>query len=118
MPPYIRFSSHNIKGRYQYFYLIFNWIKIINFSIIIITGETFPLSLQKLLKWKLSSITPIVVRQTIQNSGFKIVKSEHSLVQATNPSIITNQSNPNAISLQNHCGILVLHLLLLVLSVV
>jgi len=83
----------------------------INFSIIIITGETFPLPLQKLLKWKLSSITPIVVRQTIQNSGFKLIKSEHSLVKnATNPFITTNQSNPNAISLQNHCGV---HLLLM-----
>jgi len=92
MPPYIRFSLHNIKGRkYQTFYIIFTSIKIIHFSIIFITGETFPSSLQKLLKWKLSSVTPIVVRQTIQNSGFKLVKSEHSLVQnATNSSIITN----------------------------
>ncbi|XP_022163960.1 uncharacterized protein LOC111029304 [Myzus persicae] len=81
MPPYIRFSSHDIKG------------------------ESFPLSLQKLLKWKLSSITPIVVRRTIQNSGFKLVRSEHSLDTVTDPSIMTNQSNPNAISLQNHCGV-------------
>jgi len=73
---------------------------------IIITGESFPLSLQKLLKWKLSSITPIVVRQTIQNSGFKLVRSEHSLDQNSNdPSIITNQSNLNTISLQNHYGV-------------
>lgn len=62
--------------------------------------------LQKLLKWKLSSITPIVVRRTIQNSGFKLVRSEHSLVNNTyDPSIITNQSNKNMISLQNYCGI-------------
>ncbi|KAE9524189.1 hypothetical protein AGLY_015434 [Aphis glycines] len=80
MPPYIRFSSHDIKG------------------------ESFPLSLQKLLKWKLSSITPIVVRRTIQNSGFKLVRSEHCLVQnTTDPSVASNQSN--AISLQNHCGV-------------
>ncbi|CAI6358011.1 unnamed protein product [Macrosiphum euphorbiae] len=82
MPPYIRFSSHDIKG------------------------ESFPLSLQKLLKWKLSSITPIVVRRTIQNSGFKLVRSEHCLVQnTTDPSVIRNQSNDNPISLQNHCGV-------------
>ncbi|XP_060857271.1 tubulin monoglutamylase TTLL4-like isoform X3 [Metopolophium dirhodum] len=56
MPPYIRFSSHNIKS------------------------ETFPLPLQKLLKWKLSSITPIVVRQTIQNSGFKLVKKSNDWI--------------------------------------
>jgi len=82
-------------------------LKIINFSIkIIITGESFPLSLQKLLKWKLSSITPIVVRRTIQNSGFKLVRSEHCLVQnTTDPSVISNQPNQNAISLQNHCGV-------------
>lgn len=62
--------------------------------------------LQKLLKWKLSSITPIVVRRTIQNSGFKLVRSEHSLVNSTyDPSIITNQSNTNMISLQNYCGV-------------
>ncbi|XP_025190868.1 tubulin polyglutamylase TTLL4-like [Melanaphis sacchari] len=80
MPPYIRFSSHDIKG------------------------ESFPLSLQKLLKWKLSSITPIIVRRTIQNSGFKFVRSEHCLVQnTTDPSIVSNQSN--AVSLQNHCGV-------------
>jgi len=79
-------------------------VKIINFSITIITGESFPLSLQKLLKWKLSSITPIVVRRTIQNSGFKLVRSEHCLVQnTTDPSVASNQSN--AISLQNHCGV-------------
>lgn len=56
MPPYIRFSSHDIKG------------------------ESFPLSLQKLLKWKLSSITPIVVRRTIQNSGFKLVRKSNDWV--------------------------------------
>ncbi|XP_060848643.1 tubulin monoglutamylase TTLL4-like isoform X1 [Rhopalosiphum padi] len=56
MPPYIRFSSHDMKG------------------------ESFPLSLQKLLKWKLSSITPIVVRRTIQNSGFKLVRKSNDWV--------------------------------------
>lgn len=59
--------------------------------------------LQKLLKWKLSSITPIVVRRTIQNSGFKLVRSELSLVNnSNNPSVTKNQ---NAISLQHHCGV-------------
>jgi len=82
-------------------------IKIINsnFSIIVIIGESFPLSLQKLLKWKLSSITPIVVRRTIQNSGFKLVRSEHSLFKiATDPSVINIQFKQNGISLQNHRG--------------
>ncbi|VVC44640.1 Hypothetical protein CINCED_3A020272 [Cinara cedri] len=53
MPPYIRFASHDVKG------------------------ESFPLPLQRLLKWKLSSITPIVVRRTIQNSGFKLVRKSN-----------------------------------------
>lgn len=62
--------------------------------------------MQKLLKWKLSSITPIVVRRTIQNSGFKLVRSEHSLVHdVNNPSNITNQSDQHTISLQHFCGI-------------
>ncbi|XP_060848060.1 tubulin monoglutamylase TTLL4-like [Rhopalosiphum padi] len=56
IPPYIRFSSYDIKG------------------------ESFPLSLQKLLKWKLSSITPIVVRRTVQNSGFKLVRKSNDWV--------------------------------------
>ncbi|XP_026818449.1 tubulin polyglutamylase TTLL4-like [Rhopalosiphum maidis] len=56
MPPYIRFYSHDIKG------------------------ESFPLSLQSILKWKLSSITPIVVRRTIQNSGFKLVRKSNDWV--------------------------------------
>ncbi|XP_025207302.1 uncharacterized protein LOC112603094 [Melanaphis sacchari] len=82
MPPYIRFSSYDSKGK------------------------SFPLSLQKLLKWKLSSITPIVVRRTVQNSGFKLVRSEHSLVENTiDPTVIANQFSQNAISLQNHCGV-------------
>ncbi|CAH1733347.1 unnamed protein product [Aphis gossypii] len=82
MPPYIRFSSYDTKG------------------------ESFPLSLQKLLKWKLSSITPIVVRRTVQNSGFKLVRSEHNLIEnATDLPVTANQSNINVISLQNHCGV-------------
>ncbi|XP_025418324.1 tubulin polyglutamylase TTLL4-like [Sipha flava] len=50
MPPYIRFSSHDVKG------------------------ESFPIDLQILLKWELSSITPYIVRQIIQNSGLKLVR--------------------------------------------
>lgn len=72
----------------------------------LLKGESFPPPLQKLLKWKLSSITPIVVRRTIQNSGFKLVRSEHSLFNNPNDSsTITDQSNQNTVSLQNYCGI-------------
>jgi len=62
--------------------------------------------LHNILKWKLSSITPIVVRRTIQNSGFKLVRSEDCLVQnATDPSVVTEKINQNPISLQNDYGV-------------
>ncbi|XP_026735766.1 tubulin polyglutamylase TTLL4-like isoform X4 [Trichoplusia ni] len=35
-----------------------------------------PLPIQKHLKWKLTAITPIVVKKTLTNSGFRLVKSE------------------------------------------
>ncbi|KAL0819085.1 hypothetical protein ABMA28_008355 [Loxostege sticticalis] len=42
--------------------------------------ETIPLKIpvpiQKHLKWKLTTITPIVVKKTLTNSGFRLVKSE------------------------------------------
>ncbi|CAK1545623.1 unnamed protein product [Leptosia nina] len=42
--------------------------------------ETIPLkvpaAIQKHLKWKLTTITPIVVKKTLMNSGFRLVKSE------------------------------------------
>ncbi|CAI6377079.1 unnamed protein product [Macrosiphum euphorbiae] len=82
MPPYIRFSSHDIKG------------------------ESFPVCLKWLLKWKISSTTPIVVRRTIQNSGFKLERSGFIVQHTTDLSdISSNQSNQNPISLQNHCGV-------------
>ncbi|XP_039759976.1 tubulin polyglutamylase ttll-4-like isoform X2 [Pararge aegeria] len=35
-----------------------------------------PMPIQKHLKWKLTTITPIVVKKTLINSGFRLVKSE------------------------------------------
>ncbi|XP_045503883.1 uncharacterized protein LOC123700665 isoform X3 [Colias croceus] len=35
-----------------------------------------PAAIQKHLKWKLTTITPIVVKKTLMNSGFRLVKSE------------------------------------------
>ncbi|XP_047537789.1 tubulin monoglutamylase TTLL4-like isoform X8 [Vanessa atalanta] len=53
VPPYLKFVSHD---------------------------ETVPLkiptAIQKHLKWKLTTITPIVVKKTLTNSGFRLVKSE------------------------------------------
>lgn len=35
-----------------------------------------PMPIQKHLKWKLTTITPIVVKKTLVNSGFRLVKSD------------------------------------------
>jgi len=51
--PYIRFYSHDAKG------------------------DSLPPCIQKLLKWKLSTITPVVVRRTILNSNFKLVRKSN-----------------------------------------
>ncbi|XP_063380365.1 tubulin monoglutamylase TTLL4-like isoform X1 [Cydia fagiglandana] len=40
------------------------------------TVQRIPAPIQKHLKWKLTSITPIVVKKTLTNSGFRLVKSE------------------------------------------
>uniref|UniRef100_A0A1B6JU11 Tubulin polyglutamylase TTLL4 n=1 Tax=Homalodisca liturata TaxID=320908 RepID=A0A1B6JU11_9HEMI len=53
VPPYIRFSTHDTKG------------------------PGLPTCIQKLLKWKLSTITPVVVRRTIVNSNFKLVRKSN-----------------------------------------
>jgi hypothetical protein len=40
------------------------------------SGETLPAEIQRLMKWKLSTITPQVVRRTLVNSGFRLIRSE------------------------------------------
>lgn len=42
----------------------------------LISARLFPSHAAKHLKWKLSPITPVVVRKTILNSGFRLVRSE------------------------------------------
>lgn len=51
VPPYIKFYTHDQKA-----------------------DKLLPKSIQRILKWKLSTITPLVVRQTVVNSGFKLVR--------------------------------------------
>lgn len=53
VPPFIRFSTHEVKG------------------------SPLPTQIQSLLKWKLSRITPVIVRRTVYNSGFKIVRKSN-----------------------------------------
>lgn len=53
VPPYLKFVSHDET-----------------------TPLKIPLAIQKHLKWKVTTITPIVVKKTLTNSGFKLVKSE------------------------------------------
>uniref|UniRef100_A0A1B6DER8 Tubulin polyglutamylase TTLL4 n=1 Tax=Clastoptera arizonana TaxID=38151 RepID=A0A1B6DER8_9HEMI len=50
IPPYINFCSHDSKAL------------------------PLPAQIQRLLKWKLSTITPVVVRKTISNSNFKLIR--------------------------------------------
>ncbi|XP_066994664.2 tubulin polyglutamylase ttll-4 isoform X2 [Anabrus simplex] len=53
VPPYISFSMHDTKG------------------------EALPPDIARHLKWKLSTITPLVVRRTLVNSGFKLVRKSN-----------------------------------------
>ncbi|KAJ8711641.1 hypothetical protein PYW08_008595 [Mythimna loreyi] len=53
VPPYLKFIGHEESP-----------------------GLKIPLPIQKHLKWKLTTITPIVVKKTLTNSGFRLVKSE------------------------------------------
>ncbi|GLG94629.1 Tubulin polyglutamylase TTLL4 [Gryllus bimaculatus] len=53
VPPFIRFSMHDAKG------------------------EPLPPEVSSILKWKLSTITPVVVRRTLVNSGFRLVRKSN-----------------------------------------
>ncbi|XP_065216556.1 tubulin monoglutamylase TTLL4-like isoform X2 [Planococcus citri] len=51
VPPYVKFSTHDVKG------------------------EQFPIHIHKLLRWKLSNITPVVVRKVVANTGYRLLKN-------------------------------------------
>lgn len=53
VPPYITFSSHEEKG------------------------PQMPPEITKVLKWKLTTITPLVIRRILINSGFRLLKSKY-----------------------------------------
>lgn len=55
VPPYVKFSSHDTPS-----------------------SSKLPHTANKHLKWRLSNITPIVVRKTLSNTGFRLVRSEYS----------------------------------------
>lgn len=54
VPPYISFNSYDATAPYK-----------------------LPHS-SKVLKWKMSTITPLLVRRTVTNTGFRLVRSEFS----------------------------------------
>ncbi|CAH1108254.1 unnamed protein product [Psylliodes chrysocephalus] len=54
IPPYIRFNAHDYEGDVKFPYT------------------------KKFLKWKLSTITPLIVRKTLQNSGFVLVRKSNT----------------------------------------
>lgn len=53
VPPYFKFADHDVKGR------------------------PFPPTVQKLMKWKMTSITPVVVRKVVLNTGFKLTRNQY-----------------------------------------
>lgn len=50
VPPYVTFVTHAGKG------------------------PAMPANIKKVLKWKLTTITPIVIRKVVLNSGFRLLK--------------------------------------------
>lgn len=54
VPPYITFVTHEEKG------------------------VPMPPAVTKILKWKLTTITPIVIRKVLLNSGFRLLKRKCS----------------------------------------
>lgn len=52
VPPYITFATHAEKG------------------------PPMPAAVTKVLKWKLTTITPIVIRKVLLNSGFRLLRSK------------------------------------------
>lgn len=52
VPPYITFADHNEKG------------------------PAMPAAITKVLKWKLTTITPIVIRKVLANTGFRLLRSK------------------------------------------
>ena len=72
-PPFLNFCLHNEKGKtFLFFFIVFYIIKAYLFCPILVTELPWPV--RRHLKWKLSSITPIVVRKTVANSGFRVIK--------------------------------------------
>nr|CAB3267356.1 tubulin polyglutamylase TTLL4-like [Phallusia mammillata] len=57
--------------------LFSNCPPVINFATKHEQVESLPSDIRKLLKWKVSSITPIVVRHTVMRSGFKASKKNY-----------------------------------------
>lgn len=51
-------------------------------------GPKMPSSIQKHLRWRLSNITPVIVRKTLLNSGFRLVRVDS---KPGNIKIITKQ---------------------------
>ncbi|XP_015113315.1 tubulin polyglutamylase TTLL4 [Diachasma alloeum] len=56
VPPYIIFQSYDSEG------------------------HNLPITVTKYLKWKLSTMTPLLVRRTVVNSGFRLVKKSQDWI--------------------------------------
>lgn len=49
------------------------------FFYFIIAEKALPVVVQRALKWKLTTITPIIVKKVVQNSGFKFTRREYTI---------------------------------------
>lgn len=59
VPPYITFVTHEEKG------------------------APMPVAVTRILKWKLTTITPIVIRKVLLNSGFRLLKRKFTTTHSS-----------------------------------
>ena len=52
-----------------------------------VSVEQLPWELRKMLKWKMSSITPNVVKKCIARANFRATKSKHSIFHLLTPRV-------------------------------
>jgi len=72
VPPTIRFCTENQRS------MKFIFINSLYFILLNLV-EQLPLPLRKMMKWKMSTITPNIVKNTVIRSGFRLISSMFSI---------------------------------------
>lgn len=70
VPPTIRFCTENQRSKSNRkfcFFITFSFCSLV---------EQLPLPLRKMMKWKMSTITPNIVKNTVIRSGFRLISGE------------------------------------------